>query len=365
MWKSSNTMVMVATLVLWGFGSPSWASCNAPNVSAFELTASLPVAGYQYDAVEHNGHVYVIGGWDGTAALDTVYMTTICDGRLMPWVLLADTPLPEVDQGPGVTVWDGHIYAALGNGNIYRAKINHDGSLSSWQAEPMAAAYHGGRLSLEAYAGYLYVFGGWNGPTFYDDVYVAPIDPNDGAVGDWSTTSPMPQIHQHTSVHFYNDRVYIAGGISSGLSILDSVYSAPVDPNGTGALGSWRQEADLPTTLWMHNSVLAGNRIYVFGGRTGYSSGASLLIYEGVIGEDGIISDWITVGTVPIGNHDGPGAVYSTSCNAVYLIGGNALGGSLTSDVVRTLSPSRGDINGDGVVNALDIDPFVELLTGG
>jgi len=284
----------------------------------------------QWDPVEHNGYLYVIGGWEHDAgAYDSAYVAQVHpDGSLGPWA--ASTPLPEPDQGPGVSVWNGWIYAGLHNGHLYRAPVNPDGTLGEWVTESTPAEFHGGRLGVEAYAGNLYLVGGWTHPTFYDDVYVATINP-DGSLAGWDSTTAMPQPRQHTSVHFFNDRVYVAGGITSVGNILDSAYSAQVNPDGT--LGSWRQEADLPSSLWYHNSLVVENEIFLFGGRQTYSDAEISEIYKGVIDPgDGTISSWIDVGDIPGAFPSGIGAVYAPSAGQAYLIGGS-----------RALSPTHAE----------------------
>src|ERR1051326_356203 len=223
----------------------------------WERTSSLPIQGYQFDAAEERGYLYVIGGWNGRRQ-SSVYCTTINqNSSLRPWMTTTD--LPEADQGAGVTVHNGWVYVALENGKIFRSQIKSDGKLGPWQVEAVAEAYHGGRLLIEAYRDHLYILGGWTESTFYDDVFFAPIN-SDGSLGSWARTTPMPQGRQHQSVHFYSDRVYIVGGITAHNTIVNSVYFAPVD-YANGSIGTWRREADLPTRLWYHNSVLVEGQI--------------------------------------------------------------------------------------------------------
>src|SRR5262249_60544223 len=125
------------------------------------------------------------------------------------------------------------IYTALHNGHVYRSQTQADGTLGPWIQET-AAAYHGGRLLCEANNAYLYIFGGWVDATFFADVYFAAIKA-DGSLAPWQTTTPMPEGRQHESVHFFNGRVYIAGGITAvgDSGILDRADSAPVHADGT------------------------------------------------------------------------------------------------------------------------------------
>ncbi len=290
---------------------------------------AYPTTGYQYDAVNHQGYVYVAGGWNG-AALDQVYSAqAFNDGSLNPWS--GTTSLPEVDQGPGLTVHDGYLFASTHNGEMYSAPIVGNGVVGAWRSEPAAGFEKGGRLGTEAHNGYLYQFGGWPDAD-NQEVFISAIDAS-GHLTGWSQTTSMPQGRQHTSVHFHNDRAYLVGGITGWGSILDSVYSAPVNPDGT--LGAWRQEANLPTTLWYHNSVIVDNSILLFGGRTGYNSGNVTNIYEGEIDPvTGVIGNWQTIGSMPSSQFvQATGVTYDPTYNHVYVIGGGDGSASYSNEV--------------------------------
>ncbi len=346
----NGTKLAIAGFIVLCCRSPR-AFCEFPDVGSWELTTLFPVAAYQYDPVEYNGYVYVAGGWAPTdrTSLDSVFFAALdADGSLSSWQ--ETTPLPEPDQGPGAAIWNGHIYVALGHGQIYRASIACDGTLGNWQAEATAAPDHGGRMSLEAYKGYLYVLGGHHNGTFYADVFVAPINP-DGSVASWVLTTAMPEPRQHQSVHFYRGRVYIVGGITEVPHILETSYSAPVNPNGT--LGAWRQEASLAHPLWYHSSVLANNRILLFGGLTQYAGGPVFDIYEGVIAENGTISAWTDTGDMPSDYCSAPGAVYAPSHGTAYLIGGVRLS-DLTATAEVWHTPGT-DCNVNGIPDVCDL----------
>ena len=322
-------------------------------------TQSFPIAGYQYGAVAHNGWVYVAGGYSPELgeAFDTVWAAQVnVGGSLGPWTVC--TELPESDQGPGVAIVNNHMFVAMGNGNIYSAPINADGSIGTWSPEAMAAAWHGGRLSLEGYCNRLYLFGGWHNSTFYPEVYTATVAA-DGSLGPWVQLINMPEGRQHVSVHFFNDRVYIVGGITSvgDGGILDTAWSAPVNPVD-GTLAAWRAEATLPNTLWYHNSLLVNGEIFLIGGRTGYSSGAVNTILRGVINPvDGTILSWESAGCLPPDYPEGVGAVYVEAAGGfAYLIGGGDRGGTTALVYRNDLSA---DINDDGETGIVD---FLILL---
>jgi len=279
---------------------------------------SFPVAGFQFDPVESRGNIYVVGGYGGKDLRDTFVAPVNEDGSLGPWRKTA--PLPEPNQGPGAVVCGDSILVALDNGTILRAQIKDGGELDAWVKQPEGAPWHGGQLALRSYRDHLYIFGGFHYVP-YENVLLAPIQ-MDGGIGRWRQTSSMPTPQQHHSVHFYADRVYLVGGITTKNVILQTVHSAPVLSDGT--IGTWRRETDLPRPLWYHNSVLLGNLLVVFGGFTGYQAGTSDDVLCGLIHrEDGVISRWERIGKMPSGSVGGIGVVHSPKSGLIYLIGGS------------------------------------------
>lgn len=279
--------------------------------------ASLPTVGNQFDPVESRGNLYVAGGYNDKG-LQTAYVTTVhTDGSLGPWE--TTTPLPEPVESPGAVVAGNHLYIASEKGKMYSAAIRADGGLEEWRVTDGPAPWHGGRLSLRWYRDHLYQMGGFH-YGFFDTVAMASLGV-DGVISRWRQTTSMPEPRQHHGIHFFSNRVYIVGGITSKDQILASVYSAPVLSDGS--LDSWRPETDLPTPLWGHNSVLLGDRIILFGGMTGYTSGSTLDVLCGHLEpEDGKITRWVKLGEMPGDYANCPGVVHSTRSGMIYLIGG-------------------------------------------
>jgi hypothetical protein len=315
---------------------PVTSAAISHSVLHWKRQGTFPISGFQFDPVESKGHLYVVGGWNGKALSETRVAPVNEDGSLGPW--RATSRLPEADQGPGVVVCGNSIVVSLENGNLDRAEIKEAGELGAWARQPAAVPWHGGRLSLRYYQAHLYLFGGFHYRLF-ENVLFAPIQA-DGAIGTWRQTSSMPNPQQHHVVHFYADRVYLIGGITSRDEILKSAYSAPVMSDGT--IGSWRRECDLPKPLWCHNSVQLGDHIIVFGGSTGYKAGTSDEILCGLIrSEDGAISRWVRIGRTPGDFVSGMGVVHSSKSGLVYLIGGTRGYRADITDEIWSISASE------------------------
>lgn len=334
---------------------PQIADAGATEPFGWMPTSALPQSMYQLDPVEHNGWIYVIGGYTGGAngtPVSTVYAAQIqANGTLSAWVELAS--LPEVDQGPGVAIFNKTIYVScMDSGNLYRAVIQPDGTLGTWIQEVKAPAAQVGRLNLRAYNGTLYLVGAWAGGSA--DVHVAAIH-SDGSLGSWSTTTPMPEGRQHQSLQFFNDRVYIAGGFP----VTASVISAPVNQDGT--IGEWRTtETNLPTTLWYHSGAMVNGEIYIFAGRTSYTTGVTSSILKATIDPtDGSIDGWTIVGQVPDVETQALGVVFSpVHGGMIFLIGGGAPTdgtATTTNKVWVNRRTCTSDVTGDNTVGVPDL----------
>src|SRR5262245_19761093 len=197
-------------------GQPTW-----------QRTTDYPTNGYQFDPVEAGGRIYVAGGYNGVASSNVYFCAVNANGSLGPWT--ATTALPEADPGPGLTTSNGWIYAALASGHVYRGALLAGGGVASWVAGPSvdpSTAYNG---VLKAYKGHLYLFGRYEG-VYRNVIRIAAINA-DGSLGAWGVGSlPLPL--DRPSVQFYNDRVYLAGGITTGNTVWNLSYSSPVRTNG-------------------------------------------------------------------------------------------------------------------------------------
>jgi len=155
------------------------------------------------------------GGSDGRG---TVYSAAIRpNGSLSAWIALSDTPLPGFLRSHTMVAAGGYLYVAGGfevfalnyQYQVYRAKIEADGSLEAWEELiltplPQALANHAAVVSDL----YLLVLGGYRNSQPQDDIYVAPL---------------RPAAHQATFVHQFDL------GSNQDIGVLD--WQARGDPD--------------------------------------------------------------------------------------------------------------------------------------
>jgi hypothetical protein len=295
--------------------------------NGWQRTTDFPTTGYQFDPVEAGGRIYVAGGFNGTASSNVFFSTINSNASLGSWT--TTTPLPEADAGPGVATYNGWIYVALGSGHVFRAAIQPTGDLGNWISEPSVETSMSYDTALKAYKGHLYLFGRFNG-NYNNVLRIATIN-SDGSLATWAVGS-LPLALNRMSVQFYNDRVYLAGGITTGNNVIGFSYSAVVRTNG--GLSAYRQEADLPVPLWYQGSALINDTIYLFGGATNNNTTSQVnTVYKGVVNPtNGAIASWVLADTMPTSFNTAPGSVFASANGNAYLIGGADLATSQFSN---------------------------------
>ncbi|MEO8105670.1 MAG: kelch repeat-containing protein [Candidatus Saccharibacteria bacterium] len=112
--------------------------------------------------------------------------------------------------------------------------------------------------------GYLYIIGGYDGTTDYNDIQYCPLNAG-GSVGTCvqQTSAFTTARSYHTSV-VYNGYLYVIGGINSGTP-LDDIQHCPINSNGS--VGTCvQQTAAFTTARYGHTSVVYNGYLYIIGG---------------------------------------------------------------------------------------------------
>jgi len=230
---------------------------------------SLPIAISNFQVILTSTRAYLLGGYDGTNWLNSVYESVInIDGTLGPWTLTSLT-LPTPLSHSQVIVIKDRVYLLGGhNGtswtnSVSSALINTDGTLSNWVIEtsiPSNLAYSQVVLTSNK----VYLIGGFNGTSWISSVYTAPITVNN-TIGTWSSSlSSLPSGVGQGQVIVTKSNVYLLGGYN-GTSFLNTAYRAPINPDGT--LGSWVSITNLPIALSSFQAVVTEGNLYILGGK--------------------------------------------------------------------------------------------------
>jgi hypothetical protein len=144
------------------------------------------------------------------------------------------------EGGNSVTV-DGYVYYLGGCGGgvssttVYYARLNNDGSTGTWATTdtiPQATCNN----AVTAYNGYIYVNGGTGNSTNSRNVYYARPN-SDGTISSWSTASqvmPSGQAKRRHAMVAYNGRLYIiGGGLDSSGTQSNKVHMGTINADGS------------------------------------------------------------------------------------------------------------------------------------
>jgi len=212
-----------------------------PSQMSWGATTPLPTAltGLRSVAVpgttSTTAFAIVTGGYNGSGNTTTVLSNTLSNAGTVggTWQGVATSPLP--------------------------ATVAHHAMA---EADPTNSLVASGKA-------YVYVIGGQRlsadvGGT--SAVYMASVDPTTGAVGTWTQlTNSLPQALMGASANVHNGYVYVAGGLNTSGAPVATVYSAPVNADGT--IGTWTTATNaLPTARAFGTMVIFGGIIYYING---------------------------------------------------------------------------------------------------
>ncbi len=248
-----------------------------------------------FDAVHHDGWIYVIGGGNGEGGhvlLRSVERARVLpDGRLSPWQQEPEGMVMPRRCNKTVLI-DGTIYALGGFSgdmlnSVEHTKILPDGSTSDWLEEQERLTVMRYISGVKYVDGVVYVVGSHDQSTgsAIKDVEWGKIK-DEAGFGKWTQTSPLQVPRFGLGLVGHAGRLYAFGGLT-GPEFLDSVESAPILPGG--GLGAWSlQKTRLSSPRAMMAVVTYKNWVYSLGG-----SGTSAVEYA-TFNEAGELGSWFT-----------------------------------------------------------------------
>lgn len=278
------------------------------------------------------GHVFLVGGINGTSFLPGVEIAPLLPGGgIGAW---KQGPKLNMERGfTTATVWGDWLYV-LGGANgkngvnllatVERARINLDGTLGPWVLEPKLMQTSRRGTVAVAYNGQLYAFGGYSG-MFLPTVERAKINP-DGSLEPW--------IYDQSEL---GDARYIHGGALSGNTLYavgghneatgaayDSVEYSRINPDGS--LGPWKKTSKLIEGRYLTASAVAEGYLYVFGGFNGKSYMQA--VEKARVELDGSLGPWEKTAPMSVPRE---GLAPVAHMDNIYLIGGSNRDGYLAS----------------------------------
>lgn len=195
--------------------------------------------------VVRSKYFYAIGGRSGGGVLKDLERYEIPANT---WLPLGLRDMPTARAGLAAAVLGSDIYAIGGRSSPdgpcsgpAMAKVErYNVATDEWEE---VAPLPSPRSDLAAIAlgGKIYVFGGCDGASIFDEVDV--YDPDGGPLGAWTPLTPMPTARASLVVGRIKDTIYAIGGTSN---LTDSLQTNEAfDPSP--APGAWTTALDMPT----------------------------------------------------------------------------------------------------------------------
>ncbi len=286
----------------------------------------------------YDGFLYVLGGSSSASYLNDVEVAPInSNGTVGAWS--ATTSFSNNRFRQTSVAHNGYLYVIGGNNgvtaynDVQAAPLYADGTVGPFATTSAFATGRRGHASVVA-NGNAYVIGGTTGPGYLNDVQVASLG-SSGTVGTWTATTAFATPRSlHTSLA-YNGYLYVIGGFNP--PALSDVQVAPLNADGT--VGAWTTTTAFPTARYGHASVAYNGFLYVLGG---YGSTYLSDVRVARINSNGTLGAWAATTSFPTARNAHASVAYN---GHLYVLGGNT-GPTRLNDVL--VAP----VNPDGTLGA-------------
>lgn len=315
----------------------------------------------------YNGHIYSVGGYDGTGGQTLPFIEwakmDVSDGSIDEFVTSSIT----ITQRWGLSMVVSNSYAYVIGGcdvgaspsscssfepavQTFQLYNNDSGAASDFTAQSdQTFATDTNRIGAASavYNGYLYVAGGCTNigcSTVTDNVQFTALSASDGTQsGSWASTTDttLPGARAWGTLEVAGGTLYYMGGQDgTGDEKADVYYGTP----SSGNVASWADSTnDIPADRTQHGSAVWNNRLYVVGGYNDSAAAQSTVYVSPQLNSGGDIgSAWSSTTSFDVAR---VGAAVTAYANNLYLFGGYD-GTNYLPDGQFT------QINSDGTVDA-------------
>ena len=275
-----------------------------PSAMGWSTTMPLPKALTGLRAVAVPGasstsaFAVVTGGFDGTANTKTVWVNNLNqDGTVgsttnTAWTTISTNPLP--------TTLAHHAMAEADDTN-----------------SPVSVGKR-----------FVYVIGGQVNATDLPGgtsaIYMASVDSTTGALSTWTTlTNPLPKSLLGMSAIVHNGYLYVAGGLDTNGNPVASVYSAPVNSDGT--IGTWTTATNslLTPRSFGEMFVFGGNIYFVDGDPVGSNVAPNLQS----VGDKSVYFATAVRGAIGTWTPNGNSTIHNTAKGLLFVADGQVISG--------------------------------------
>ena len=314
-------------------------------------TNTLPVALAHSAAIVTKNRVYLLGGYVGSNAVNTIYTATIDNaGVIGAWSIDTHTMPAAVRSGVAI-VCQNYVYYIGGftttlivpaSNKVYRSEIDTSGLLTGWtEYNTLPAPVN--HPSVGVVGSKVYIVGGTTATDSTSGsnaaVYYADIS-STGNIGAWTQGLNHPETSGGKITFTLGSTLYSGGGMYGADQFRIAMYKAVMDSNGV--ITAWTAVTNLPTVTYgvvtqgigFSSVYVTKNYVFLIGNRTGqrtgsgvfgggytynYNNGTNTIFRIAIVGGQ-ISGSWSTVTNFPY--YYDYGSVVVTS-RRIYAIGGN------------------------------------------
>jgi len=306
-------------------------------------------------AVAYNNYLYVVGGCSaGTCSTyksDTQYAPINSDGTIGTFT--TGTSFTTARFGQAVTVYNGYLYLAGGNGGSYQtdsqyAQVNANGTLGSWATANITNNLSADALAgAAAYNGYLYTVGGTVSGTPNAGTQYATIDVT-GTTTSYGTTTGLNNGTTNVNITAgaaiaYANHLYVFGGSSTGANTLATGQMATINADGT--IGSWSATTSMTFGETLTGATIYNGFVYIVGGNTNDGGGNSPVQYASINANTGVVGSWTTTTVYPNASTDDHNPV---AYNGFMYYRGSGGGSNATINYALICTGSNNGVGGCG-----------------
>ena len=254
------------------------ASSDLSNNANWSTAGAIPTSVALFDEPLYiNGNLWNFGG----VAFNTQnWASTICyvpasGGTLGAWSCPASLPTGmaqgysnPVIIGDYIYRFGGYNYTTYAGGvaSVARAPLS---SPTSWTRYPNVLPQASGMYAhgVAVIGDYVYLFGGYNGSSYLNTIYRAPLSSDLTSPSSWTSGGVIPYPLISMGIVVGGDYLYLIGG-HNGTGAVNSVYNIPLSTLAAGGVtqGSWGSYLSLPAARNLPKPLIAGDKLYLMGG---------------------------------------------------------------------------------------------------
>lgn len=333
-------------------------SSQVADLGSWATGVGLPISLSQSVLAVTKDRVLCIGGYDGANQGSSIYSAPInSDGTLGAWAFLSSFPVTLSNCNGFLVIGNkafviGGLMNSATSGNVYVSYIQADGSLGSWSQTQTLPIPLSNAVSF-VIGNKIHVIGGNDGVTLSSSIFTANV--TETGIDEWVNGTSIPAEVTSSQLVISKNHVYLLGGLTTGGVSSNKIYSASIARDGS--LSGWIQSGVLPGPVHKAQSLMTTNRAYLFGGIS--TNGYLDTIYTAPVNPDGTIGTWSLSASI-LPTEIASSQLLVTSSKLI-LMNGQTSTGQINNAYSTDFSGGLNDYSGyyDGSIDVIDPTTFL------